>query len=77
MSDQVAVALIALVGTVATAGATVAAAYARELTRRIGQPNGAGSLAAHLEVLESLLRDHLRDDERRFASLEARIDNLR
>jgi hypothetical protein len=61
MSETVSAALIALVGTFATAAATVAAAYARSANRRIGS-NG------H-EPLADLLLRHLEDDERRFREL--------
>jgi hypothetical protein len=81
VTESVVVALIALVGTLATAAATVAAAYARSLGKRIGTPNaGASSLSEAIELVMGrienvrlVLADHVRSDEERFAGLERAI----
>jgi hypothetical protein len=71
MSDAVMVAIIGLVGTVFSA---TTAAMATILTKRIGQPNGGGSLSAQLDELKQMLLQHIEDDNIRFARLLGRSD---
>jgi hypothetical protein len=79
--ESVVVALVGLVGTVTTAAATVAAAYARAVGRRIGTPNGGHrDIASHLdalgrrvEELHALIVEHVRADDLRFETIRARM----
>jgi formiminotetrahydrofolate cyclodeaminase len=85
MSDTVAVAIIGSAGTVVAASvaamATITTAKLRELGRRVGQPNGYGSLAGQLEDLSAridelrrLVLDHIRADTAAFARIDRLLD---